>query len=308
MFEKILVPLDGSPFAERALPTALALASQEHSKAILLSVTNSHHIVFADWEGYSYLYEEQFLKASAQQFKQYLQELIDQYTQPDLQLNPLVMVGDAASLIVDTAVEEEVDLIVMTSHGRSGISRWVLGSVAERVLRTAPCPVLIIHQQIPLSHIMITLDGSPLSEYALEPGLELASHLQSQVTLLSVEPMAEADPDIVTKLEESGVQHQKPNHEDLFRRTAAYLQELAQELSANLKQMIRLTPKQGSVAEIILDTIESDNVDLVVMSTHGRTGLRRWIYGSITEKLLRSAPCNLLIVRPPSEAFESNGL
>lgn len=308
MFEKILVPLDGSPFAEMALPTAVALAQQGHHEVTLLSVTNSHHIVFEGWEGYSYLYEEQFLDASKQQFNRYLQELMVQHAQPDLQTRLLVKVGDAAGVIVDTAVEEDIDLIVMTSHGRSGVSRWVLGSVTERVLRTAPCPVLIIHQQVPLSHIMITLDGSTLSEYALKPGLELASRLGSRVTLLSVEPRTDFEPDLVPQLEEGGDKPQPPSREALFRRTITYLQHLVQGLSANLKQMIHVMAKQGPVVEVILDTIESDKVDLVVMSTHGRTGLKRWIYGSVMEKILRSAPCNMLVMRPPLEAFEPHGL
>lgn len=304
MFEKILVPLDGSPFAERALAPALALAEQGQGQVILLSVSYSNQIMLNDWNGYGYLYLEQFLEISRRQFGDYLQAVTSQHKRPNLTLKTLIKEGDEASAIVDTAVEEEVDLIVMASHGRSGFSRWVLGSVAERVLRTAPCPVLLMREDKPLNHIMITLDGSALSEYALEPGMEVASRLGSHVTLLSVEPLVEVAQEMVLALEQAGVKHEQPTHEDFYERVSRYLQQQADKLPPTLKQAIYIKPKQGPVVEVILDTIESDKVDLVVMSTHGRSGLKRWLYGSVTDKVLHSAPCNLLIMRPPLEAFE----
>ena len=94
--------------------------------------------------------------------------------------------GDEASTILETASAENVDLIVMTTHGRTGLTRWVLGSVTERVLHDAPCPVLVMRTSTPLQKVLITLDGSVIAEYALEPGLAVARALDAQVRLLAV--------------------------------------------------------------------------------------------------------------------------
>jgi nucleotide-binding universal stress UspA family protein len=296
MFEKILVPLDGSPFAERALMPALALAQQGHGEVILLSVPYMKQIVVEDWNNYDY---DQSLEQSQRELTEYLEEVKVKKAHPDLVLRTLVEFGDAAGVIVDTAVAQEIDLIVMATHGRSGFSRWMLGSVTERVLRTAPCPVLVAREDKPLSHIMITLDGSALSEYALGPGMEVASRLGSHVTLLSVENGEALDQGFVAELEKIEAGLGAHTIENFFHRTEAYLQRLARELQTDLGQIIHIAPRTGTVVEAILETIETDNVDLVVMATHGRSGLKRWVYGSVTEKVLRSAPCNMLIMRPP---------
>jgi nucleotide-binding universal stress UspA family protein len=296
MFEKILVPLDGSPFAERALAPALALAQQGHGEIILLSVPYMKQIVVEDWDNYGF---DQSLEQSQQELTEYLEGLRAKKAHPDLRLRTVIGVGDEAGVIVDTAVAQGVDLIVMATHGRSGFSRWMLGSVTERVLRTALCPVLVIREDKPLAHIMITLDGSALSEYALGPGMEIASRLGSPVTLLSVENGEPLDQGFVAELEKVETGLGARTIEDFYHRTEAYLQRLARDLQTDLDQIIHIVPRTGPVAEAILETIETDDIDLVVMATHGRTGLKRWVYGSVTEKVLRAAPCNMLIMRPP---------
>ena len=301
MFEKILVPLDGSPLAERALTPALALAQQGHGEVILLSVPYAKQIVVEDWDNYGF---DQSLEQSQQELTAYLEGLKAKKAQPDLTLKTVVEVGDEASVIVDMAVDEEIDLIVMATHGRSGISRWMLGSITERVLRHAPCPVLVIREDKPLSHILITLDGSALSECALDPGMEVASRLGGHVTLLSVETSRDIDPAFTTELDKIEAGLGARTIEDFYHRTESYLQSLARKWQADLEQVIHIAPKTGPIAQAILDFIETEDVDLVVMATHGRTGLRRWVYGSVTEKVMRQAKCALLIVHLPDH--ESN--
>jgi nucleotide-binding universal stress UspA family protein len=301
MFEKILVPLDGSPFAERALGPALALAQEGQGEVILLSVPYTKQIVVEDWDNYGL---DQSLEQSQQELIEYLEGLKAKKAHPALKLRTIVTAGDEAGVIVDTALTEEIDLIVMATHGRSGFSRWMLGSITEKVLRTAPCPVLVIREDKPLSHIMITLDGSALSEVALGPGMEIASRLGSHVTLLSVEPTEMVDPKFVAELDKIEAGLGGRTVEDFYHRTESYLQHLAREVQADLELIVRIAPKTGPVAEAILATIETDNVDLVVMATHGRTGLKRWVYGSVTEKVMRAARCNMLIIRPPLAAFK----
>jgi nucleotide-binding universal stress UspA family protein len=280
---------------------ALALAQQGHGEVILLSVPYAKQIMVEDWDNYDFDYS---LDQSQQELTEYLEGLKARKAHPDLTLQTIVEAGDEASVILDTAVDEEIDLIVMATHGRSGISRWMLGSITERVLRHAPCPVLVIREAKPLSHILITLDGSALSEHALGPGMEVASRLGGHVTLLSVESSREINQAFVAELDKIEAGLGARTIEELYHRTENYLQSLARELQTDLQQAIHIAPKTGPIAQAILDFIEAEAVDLAVMATHGRTGLRRWRYGSVTEKVLRGAKCALLIVRPPLSELE----
>jgi nucleotide-binding universal stress UspA family protein len=169
MFKKILIPLDGSEIAERALMVAKTLVQDVDSELLLLSVTIPHQIV-AEQSGVSVLYLEQAMDKSRQELSEYLQTV--QRTVADLHCTVHVVVkeGDPASAIVDTAAEEGMDLIVMSTHGRSGFTRWMMGSVTTKVLHEAACPVLSVRSAEPISRILITLDGSELAEQALEPG------------------------------------------------------------------------------------------------------------------------------------------
>src|SRR5690606_23212893 len=158
---------------------------------------------------------------------------------------------------------------VMSTHGFTGFSRWVLGSVTEKVLRSAPCPVLVIRDPKPISHVLITLDGSPLSEQALAPGFALANCLDAAVTLLRVKQEEMIDPTVIKELEthEQGLGGQV--RDEFHFRTEHYLDQLAekhQHLSRKTVQTIAIT---GPVAAEILEAIEAEAIDLVVMSTHG---------------------------------------
>jgi nucleotide-binding universal stress UspA family protein len=276
---------------------------QKDGEVILLSVPHLQHALVEDKAGYGFLLPHQSLENSRHELEAYLADLELTRSHPETTLRSLVVWGDAASVIVDTAVAEDVDLIVMSTHGRSGFSRWMLGSVTERVLRHAPCPVLVIREAKPLTHILITLDGSVLSEYALGPGMEVASRWGSHVTLLSVESSDMLDPAYIADLEKAEIGLGTRTKEDFYHRTEAYLQRMAKRLQEDLEQMVHIAPRTGPVANAILDFIDEGSVDLVVMATHGRSGLRRWVYGSITEKVMHGAHCAMLIVRSPEAAL-----
>jgi nucleotide-binding universal stress UspA family protein len=174
-------------------------------------------------------------------------------------------------VIIDVAEEESAELIVMSTRGHDGFAHLMLGSVTERVLHHAPCPVLAVRDDKPLNKILVTLDGSELSEAALEPAINTARRLEAEVTLLQV----------VEKLKD----------ED-----AGYLAGVAARYADDAVQPATVT-LYGSPVTQILNHIQENEIDLVVMSTHGRSGIRRWLYGSVSEKLLRHAPCAVMIVR-----------
>ena len=299
MFKKILVPLDGSKLSERALGPALALAQQVGGEVILLSVPVLKHMFVMDKAGHGLLLPDDSRKDSQRELTEYLQTVVESQTHPEFTLRTKVIDGDEASVIVDTAVAENIDLIVMSTHGRSGFQHWLLGSITERVLHSAPCPVLIVRSSQPISRVLFPLDGSELAKCALEPGFEIAAKLGCQATLFNVIEhfyVSTADADRLESVE-AGLGRQL--EESLFTKNEAYLQIIKQRYEQMVDQEIHIALAEGPTAKRILGFAENWNADLIVMATHGRTGLRRWLYGSVTEKVLRGAHCHMLVIRPP---------
>jgi nucleotide-binding universal stress UspA family protein len=299
VFDRILVPLDGSPLAESALPTAGAIARQQQGELLLLRVPVHHQMIMPGVAGYGIFLSDEIFEMGQEEISEYLSHVQQRVARPEFTVRTVISQGDVAGAIVDYASDKDIDLIVMTTHGYSGITRWMLGSVAERVLRGAPCPVLVIREEGPLGHVVITLDGSPLAESAVEPGLALAEILGSRVTLLRVEHEEElgsvelgllelVDGGLCRELEASSREQSR-----------VYLECIA-EKAGRPGLAIDTAVLSGRPAEAILDFLENQQADAVVMATHGYSGLRRWVFGSVTEKVLRSIGCcAMMVVRPP---------
>lgn len=298
MFSKILVPLDGSKLAERALEPALALGRKYKGEALLLRVPIPEPALIPSVDGYAaYLssLSDRVRDDEWRDCESYLTAIRKANEDEALFLRTEVAAGDVAEVILDTAIEKKIDLIVMSTHGYSGITRWVLGSVTEKVLAHAPCPVLIIRSPQPIRSVLIPLDGSELAECALPPGLELATRFDCPVTLLRVVDeltgfermqLGVGGQDLANRLQD-GMCHEAER----------YLEGLvASQAEGGLS--IQKAAAIGPTASRLLDYAEKHNIDLIVMATHGRSGLARWVYGSVTEKVLRSAHCSMLVIRP----------
>jgi nucleotide-binding universal stress UspA family protein len=302
MFKRILIPLDGSLLAEQALEPALRLAQSALGELILMRVP-----IYADSYALGHptpnpvgdpARDSGVTASPPASAAEYLRNIREANVRPNLALRTILGEGDRAGAIVDAALSEQVNLIVMSTHGRTGISRWVFGSVTSRVLSHAPCPVLIFHRPCSIKHILITLDGSLLAEQALEPGLALANVFDSKVTLLRVLPGPDVGAGQTTSLYESSdctasLQEEKPNAQ-----AQRYLHDLIAIQETDRVEVSGMVIS-GQVATSILDFAADQNADLIAMTTHGRTGLRRWVYGSVTEKVLYSSGRAILVVRPP---------
>jgi len=290
MFKHILVPLDGSTLAERALAPAASISEVMSAKLTLLRVVPQFAILAAD----PMLYEEMNRMGEDESIS-YLRSQAD-----NLDLSVLVEVasesGQPPDTIIRFAENHDVDLIMMSSHGRSGLNRWVYGSVAERVLRQAPCATSIInarsapevkeHQKI-----LVPLDGSELAEQALEPGRILADAMGADLHLLRVTTSAnqlletESMKDVFDGVEDKEIVEAE-----------AYLRaKYADAPDDHIFYEVEVA--KGTVAAAIVDYALNQDIDLIIMSSHGRTGLRRWVYGSVAEKVLRSACCATMIIR-----------
>ena len=289
MFSKILVPLDGSSLAEQALPLARQFAEDRGAHLVFLRVVPYFTVLAAD----PLLYEE-MNRLGEDEATAYLRRVRNELADP--QSTDLVCeVGSAADSILQYAQNNDVDLILMSSHGRSGLNRWVYGSVAERIMSHAPCPTLIVKADHSTCHgiperMLVTLDGSELAEKALPAALELAAlgpelHLLRVTTSGHIRFETDAMAEVFTDIES-----------DEVAQAQAYLQEQAGKLDIpDAKLAVEVT--KSSIAEAIIAYAAREDIGLIVMSSHGRTGLQRWIYGSVAEKVLHTARCATMIVR-----------
>ncbi|MFN2276032.1 MAG: universal stress protein [Candidatus Promineifilaceae bacterium] len=290
MFSRILVPLDGSALAESALSLAEQFIEGSEGRLILLRVVPYFTVLAAD----PLLYEE-MNRLGEDEALAYLRSIRNELPDPG-KADIVCQVGSAADSILQYSMENDVDLIVMSSHGRSGINRWVYGSVAERIMSQAPCPTLIINarqssREGAPSKILVPLDGSGLAEQALHPALDLAQLLDAELYLLSVTTSGELR---IETASEAGAFADIENGEVV--KAKDYLQDLAENLDYQ-KVNYDVEIASGSVAEAIMDYAAENGMELIIMSSHGRTGLKRWVYGSVAEKVLRGACCATMIVR-----------
>jgi len=302
-FRSILVPLDGSALAEKALAAALQLARAMAGRAdatsvrlILLRVVGPVALVAAD----PMLYDE-LMRMGVDEAQAYLKTVVETVDAGPVQVAVQAVSGAPADAIVHYAEEHGVDLIVMSSHGRTGSSRWVYGSVAEKVLHHAPCATVIIRAHVAVAmfqnrKILVPLDGSPLAERALEPALVIADAMQSDVTLLRVAPGRETLPQSISPSgEDLGVARDIAAAQEQAE-AEAYLQRIYS-ARANRHLFFDVVTTGGDIADAIVSYADERHVDLIVMSSHGRSGIGRWLHGSVAEKVLRGADCATLIIR-----------
>ncbi|MCA9925156.1 MAG: universal stress protein [Anaerolineales bacterium] len=287
MFKKILIPLDGSELAERSLVLADGLVHERDAEMLLLRVP----VLYDDGAAT----EVQPTAWDHSEAEAYLKKIQARREHPRLTIRTQVIAGDAAQVIVDTAVSEAVDLLVMSTHGRSGFGRSILGSVAERVLRSAPCGMLVARSKQPMRKLLITLDGSPLSERVLAPGLEVAQRFGAQVTLLRVCVGSAGRTQQQQQLQVNG--RLNPDLESRLAMDArTYLDCLVER--EKLAGKVETIVLQGPVAPTIIDYVADEQFDMVSMATHGFSAQIDMPYGQITEKVMRWADASLFIVRP----------
>jgi nucleotide-binding universal stress UspA family protein len=294
MFDKILVPLDGSPLAEQALGPALALGRGPGRKVILLRAVGEAPPPSSTMQA-SLI--ERGSEGPRREANLYLRAVQAARAAPGLALTARVVTGRAAPAIVEAAAQAEADLIVMSTHGYTGFSRWMYGSVADAVLAAAPCPVLVVRSPEPLRHVLIPLDGSELSRQALAPGLEAAARLGGTVTLLQAAPREPVNETEILQLERAERGLGELLRGGKYGAAESYLTGLLATLQPT-KVPVRAEVTGGPPAVRIIEHARQHGIDLIVMATHGRTGLRRWMQGSVTEMVLRSGCCAMLILRP----------
>jgi nucleotide-binding universal stress UspA family protein len=223
--------------------------------------------------------------------------------------------GEVVSEIVHAAEEAECDLVVMATHGRTGLARALLGSVAEEVLRLAPCPVLTVktapqpggaaapegaapgtgREQRAIHAILYPTDMSANAARAFPLACALARDHGARLLVLHVYPPPLAHGEVMERPQGKGFQEQlwKTLHE---------IQ------SSDPKVCLEYLLAEGTPEDKILAAAAQNNCDLIVMGTHGRTGLRRLVLGSVAEQVVRHATCPVITVKYPLDAAEPAAL
>ena len=330
MFKRILVPLDGSPRAERALPIAARIARASGGTVMLLHVVTAAN-EFGPYQRPSTLPRE-VVNADSAHAATYLSNTAHSHTLAGAETKVAVLSGPEALTILATAKEQHIDLMIMVSHGATGIKRWMLGSVAQKMARYSPVPVLVLRdggivpssaypdKTRPLHTIAaaIALDGSQLAEAAILPAARLVAALaapaQGSLHLTQVVQR----PGVDTVL--NGRERMDPQQRDqTISEAIDYLCKLADNLRASLGVDLNLAISWSialgtDVADALIRVAEQGRIDggtcifggceILALATHGRSGIQRWVLGSVTERILGHTKLPLLIVRPQQEQKE----
>jgi len=295
MYEKILVPLDGSDLAEIALPYAEELAGALGCDITLIHVSES-----ADekYENMHQLYIEKIVEATIQGAEKFRKNK----RAKKIKVSSVHLTGHVAEQIVDYADKENIGLIVMTTHGRSGIRRWILGNVAAKVVRATDRPIALIRaKDTPpearterINKILVPLDGSKASEVVIPHVSELASKLKAEVVLFQVV----APSYFVYAIPGEAVlqPHSPEDLQNMIENSKLYLDKVGAEFR---DKGIETTSEVGigGPAEEIIRIADEIQVDMVAMSTHGHSSISLWAFGSNADKVLHAGDTPVLLVR-----------
>jgi nucleotide-binding universal stress UspA family protein len=296
MYKNIIVPLDGSDLAEKALPYAEKLAGLLGSEVTLIHVSETEE------DTYDHMHQA-YLEALAETTSQGAERYQKKASKKKIRVSSAHLVGHTAEQIVEYSDKEKSSLIIMTTHGQSSIRRWLIGSVADKVVKATTRPVMIIrakdnHTKSPevctLKKVLVPLDGSKNSEKVIEHIREIASKLTIEVTLLHVVAPAYFFYSIPGE-----VINQPYTPEQMLetvKRSEAYLDTIGSELrDVGIKTYLRV--EVGSPAEEINRIADDIEADVVVMSTHGHTGIAHWMLGSTADEVLNTGNTALMLVR-----------
>ncbi len=300
MFKDILVPLDGSRFAEFALPAALGIAERSGGRIRLLSaVTEVPPVPFV--EGEDGAVKGWFAEARSRT-AQYLEDVGERLQEAGLSAEPetKVLVGPAVRMLAKEIETTHPDLVVMTTHGRGRLERAWVGSVTDGLLRRSASPLLLVRPEkdgeVDLGRtpafqdILVPLDGSETAEAILGPAEELASLYESRLSLVAVLP----HPFPMSSTYLPHVVGEAYDAEEQKKSFRSYLEGVR----GRVNKVERVTVREAEdAARGILEEVRDSSADLVAMSSHGRSGVARVVLGSVTDKVIRGAELPILVCR-----------
>jgi nucleotide-binding universal stress UspA family protein len=295
----MLIPLDGSKTAEKVLPYARSLAVKLKIPVEFMGVVDLAEIaahVSVDKSRYIPTLVEDTVRRS----KSYLQGIAHSFA--GVSVKCVIKKGKPEDVIIEEAGADKSTLIAMATHGRSGLNRWLLGSVAEKVLRGSSNPLLLVRAsekaksegEAMLKSVIVPLDGSELAESVVPTVVELAKTLKLEVLLVRAF-------NIPASMYAGGGGYYAIDYEEVRRQfkteAHAYLEKKAEDLrQLGLNKVSLVSPEGYSADEIIVLGQQSPD-SLIAMCTHGRSGVTRWVLGSVTENVVRHSDNPVLVIR-----------
>lgn len=303
MYRSMLVPVDGSSFSELALGLASDLARRSGATLHLALV---HEPLPAP--GLADL-DPAFEEEIRNRQRAYLEELKERLAADGLTVETILLEGRAASELRDFTVERGIELIIMTTHAHSGLTRSWLGSVADRLVRTAPVPILLLRPveeggvlglpEEGIRQILVPLDGSRLAEAVLPHVTRLGDLLGASYVLARVVPPRYR---VRSPYLPHAVELDHEHTQQQIKEAEQYLGEIAERLRADAARQVESRAREeGIVADRILRIADEEDVDLIAIATHGRGGILRAVLGSVADKVLRGAGVPVLVFHPGNE-------
>ncbi len=289
MFEDILFPTDGSDGAARAFEHALDVAAAHGATVHVLNVADTTRDSLVRIEG-------QIVDALVEEGEALVEEVAALADDRNVPTETAVLQGEPYRAIVDYADDRGIDLVVMPTHGRRGLSRLLLGSTTERVVRRSNVPVLTLRPDADVDHpypygrVLVPTDGSDCAAAALDLGAGLATTGGATLHVLSVLDIAQygIDTRVDVQLDRLEAASEAAVDEATARAEAA---------GVDPESLVGAVEVSSSIHRAIMSYVEDHDVDAVVVGTHGRTGFHRYMLGSVAEKLVRTAPVPVLTVR-----------
>jgi nucleotide-binding universal stress UspA family protein len=305
MYEKIMVPTDGSGFDRKAILVALRVAERCGARVLLVRVITSGGYLGA--EGIDRIASVDVLRDEHTAALSELNALATECRNlSSAEISADLEEGPAAHVLERYTKQHEIDLIVISSHGRRGLARLSLGSVTDSLIRGTTIPVLVVKPNASyltpevsqeFHRIIVPLDGSSLAERILDPVIPLAKLEGKEITLLH----------ILAPLEdwsEEGDTRRLPWWKKKVASAQAYLSSRADKIRLQGAAAKVDVVAGDNAAKAITDYARSEGADLIAIATHGRGGLARVVRGSVADDVIKSSPCSILVLNP-AKAIEN---
>jgi len=307
MIRRVLIPLDGSKLAEQVICHLLRFAATEQSELLLMSALSSSILPLSG-------HFDQNAVPNGNEVSEQVNAVAEQLNQKGFKVASQFLTGRPVESILHLAEERHVDLIAMSTHGRTGLGLMLLGSVAEGVVRNARPPVFLVppgalvkvkSDSLPQT-ILLPLDGTPLAETAIPVACQLAQNTGAIVLLVRVVESRDTRKKLTG--EQKNIDSDCVEEQPLTQQAVYYLERMKLRLQLTGVES-RSQVVMGNPADAIAQIIHTESADVVVMSTHGRSGVERMVHGSVVSKVISNAICPLILMRGkvPVDVYERGG-
>lgn len=286
MIHRVLVPLDGSEVSESVLAHLPRLLRNADAEVILLRADYPPPV-----ESYVSITD-----AVLDVARHYLEGVRARLAAQGFRVRTVARVSSAAGAILQVVREQKVSHVAMATHGRTGFKRLLLGSVAERVIRASPVPVIVVRPGLPPAapprNLLVPLDGTDFSSAVLPEAMDLSRRFGARVVLLHVLERVEFGR--FRRSSEPSRPDGRERGEERLRRASEWCRQRGIDTLPLLEE--------GSPPAVILNVCRFNAIDMIAMATHGRSGIPRLMAGSVTERVLRGAAVPVLVVRAAAAA------